>query len=101
MTDYITVEKFIDEVEKLGLTYRKGAFDLYIKDDDLPVASINLYQPLRVDTRYDTFNHKNPTHLSLYQLIHRLALTPLDKREIGDSKHWRRWSNLKKERKFE
>lgn len=90
MTDYITVEKFIDEVEKLGLTYRKGAFDLYIKDNDLSIASINLYQPLRVDTRYDTFNYKNPTHSSLYQLIHRFALTPLDKREIGDLKHWRR-----------
>lgn len=90
MTDYITIEEFIDEVKRLGLTYRRGAFDLYIEDNDRPIASINLYQPLQADTRYDNLNHKNPTHLSLYQLIHRFALTPLDKREIGDSKHWKK-----------
>ena len=81
MTDYITTEEFIREVEKLGLTHKKGAFTLYIEDGDHTIANVNLHQPLQLDTCYDNLNYKNPTHLSLYKLINRLALTPLDKRE--------------------
>ena len=31
MTDYITIEEFMREIEELGFTYERGAFNLYIK----------------------------------------------------------------------
>ena len=80
MTDYITTEDFIREVEELGFRHKRGAFNLYIEDNGCPIAGVNLYQPLQVDTCYDNLNYKNPTHLSLYELINRYARTPLDKR---------------------
>ena len=81
MTDYIATEEFIYEAEKLGFTCKKVGFSLYIEDGNRPIANVSLYQPLQIDTRYDNLNYKNPAHLSLYKLINRLALTPLDKRK--------------------
>lgn len=81
MTDCITIEEFIHKIEELGLTYKRGAFNLYIEDNERPIARVHLYQPLQVDTCYDTLNYKNPTHLALYKLVNRYALTPLDKRK--------------------
>lgn len=81
MTDYITTEDFIREVEELGFRHKRGAFNLYIEDNGCLIAGVNLHQPLQVDTCYDNLNYKNPTHLSLYELINRYARTPLDKRE--------------------
>lgn len=81
MTDYITTEEFIREVEKLGLRYERGAYRLYIKDNDHTIANVDRYQPLKIDTCYESLNHKNPTHISLYELINRYAHTPLDRRE--------------------
>ena len=82
MTDYITTEDFIREVEELGFRHKRGVFNLYIKDNGRPIAGVNLYQPLQLDTCYDNLNYKNPTHLSLYELINRYARTPLDERVI-------------------
>ena len=82
MTSYITTEDFIHEVEELGLRHKRGAFNLYIEDNGRPIAAVNLYQPLQLDTCYDNLNYKNPTHLSLYELISRYAHTPLDTRVI-------------------
>lgn len=79
MTDYITIEEFMREIEELGLTYKRGAFNLYIEDNERPIARVHLYQPLQVDTCYDSLNYKNPTHLALYKLVNRYALTLLDK----------------------
>ena len=81
MTNYITTEDFIRGVEELGLRYKRGAFRLYIEDNDHTIANIDLYQPLKIDTCYESLNHKNPTHIRLYELINRYAHTPLDKRE--------------------
>lgn len=81
MTDYITTEEFLREVEKLGFTHENLTFRLYIEDNGFPIANVSLYHPLQVDTCYDNLNYKNPTHLSLYKLINRYARTPLDKRE--------------------
>ena len=81
MTDYITTEEFIREVEKLGFTYKKGAFRLYVEDNDCTIANVTLNQPLQIDTCYESLNYKNPAHSSLYELINRYALTPLDKRK--------------------
>lgn len=81
MTDYITIEEFIRGVEELGLTCKRGALNLYIEDDERPIARVDVYQPLRVDTCYDSLNYKNPTHLALYKLVNRYTLTPLDKRK--------------------
>lgn len=86
MTDYITTEEFIHEVEELGFTHKRGAFNLYIEDNDCLIAGVNLYQPLQVDTCYDNLNYKNPTHLSLYELINCYARTPLDKRKTENGK---------------
>ena len=80
MTGYITTEDFIREVEGLGFRHKRGAFNLYIEDNGCLIAGVNLYQPLQLDTCYDNLNYKNPTHLSLYELINRYARTPLDKR---------------------
>lgn len=90
MTDYITIEEFIHEIEELGLTYKRGVFDLYIEDNERPLARVHIYQPLLVDTYYGNLNYKNPTHLSLYKLVNRYALTPLDRR-----KPEREWSTNK------
>lgn len=81
MTDYITTEDFIREVEELGFRHKRDVFNLYIKDNGCPIAGVNLHRPLQVDTCYDNLNYKNPTHLSLYELINRYARTPLDKRK--------------------
>ena len=81
MTDYITTEELIQEVEKLGLGYERGAFNLYIEDNERPIARVHLYQPLQVDTCYDSLNYKNPTHLALYKLVNRYTLTLLNRRE--------------------
>jgi len=79
MTDCITIEEFIHKIEELGLTYKRSAFNLYIEDNERPIARVHLYQPLQVDTCYDSLNYKNPTHLALYKLVNRYALTLLDK----------------------
>ena len=81
MTDYITTEEFIREVEKLGLTHKEGAFRLYIEDGDCTIANVDLYQPLQVDTCYDNLNYKNPAHLALYELVNRYTRTLLNKRQ--------------------
>lgn len=81
MTDYITIEELMREIEELGFTYERGAFRLYIyiEDNERPVASVNLYQPLQVDTCYDNLNYKNPTHLALYELVNRYTRALLNK----------------------
>jgi hypothetical protein len=83
MTDYITIEEFIHKIEELGFTYERGAFRLYIyiEGNGCPVASVNLYQPLQVDTCYDNLNYKNPTHLALYELVNRYTRALLNKRK--------------------
>ena len=80
MTDYITTKDFIREVEKLGFTHEEGAFCLYIEDNGCTIANVSLDQPFQMDTSYESLNYKNPTHISLYELIDRYARTPLDKR---------------------
>lgn len=81
MTDYITTEELMRQVEKLGFTCRKGAFRLFVEDNNCIIANVSLNQPLQVDTCYDSLNHKNPTHVTLYELMNRYARTPLDKRK--------------------
>lgn len=81
MTDYITTEQFIREVEKLGFTHEEGAFCLYIEDNNYTIANISLNQPFQMDTCYESLNYKNPAHTSLYELMNRYARTPLDKRK--------------------
>ena len=34
MTDYITTEELMRQVEKLGFTCRKGAFRLFVEDNN-------------------------------------------------------------------
>ena len=81
MTDYITTEEFIHEVEELGFTHKRGAFNLYIEDNDCIIARVHLYQPLQVDTCYDNLNYKNPAHLALYELVNRYTRALLNKRK--------------------
>lgn len=81
MIDYITIEDFIHEIEELGLTYKRGAFNLYIEDNERPIARVHLYQPLQADTCYDNLNYKNPAHLALYELVNRYTRALLNKRE--------------------
>ena len=83
MTDYITIEEFMREIEELGFIYKRGAFRLYIyiEGNGHPIASVSLYQPLRVDTCYDNLNYKNPAHLALYELVNRYTRALLNKRK--------------------
>lgn len=81
MTDYITIEEFMREIEELGFTYKRGAFNLYIEDNERPIARVHLYQPLQVDTCYDSLNYKNPAHLALYELVNRYTRALLNKRK--------------------
>lgn len=71
MTDYITTEELMRQVEKLGFTCRNGAFRLFVEDNNCTIANVSLNQPLQVDTCYDSLNHKNPTHVTLYELMNR------------------------------
>lgn len=81
MTDYITIEEFMREIEELGFTCKRGAFNLYIEDNDCIIAKVHLHQPLRVDTCYGSLNYKNPAHLALYELINRYTRALLNKRQ--------------------
>ena len=81
MANYITIEEFMREIEELGFTYERGALNLYIEDNERPIARVHLHQPLQVDTCYDGLNYKNSAHLALYELVNRYTRALLNKRK--------------------
>lgn len=42
MTDYITTEELMREVEKLGFRCRKNVFRLFVEDNNCTIANVSL-----------------------------------------------------------